>query len=246
MTRLQDGRTWLAYKPEHAVDLDTDAIVAAEIQPADCGDTTTLDDTLEAAVRGLDAAGWPPTIRIPAELTADKGLAGDRWRTRIAEPKPKEVQHWRGDPTARRAVYGNRARPRSRVGREALALRAEKVERSFALTRVRGGLRRDWLRGWENVQKRYFVHLAAYNLGLVMRQLIGAGTPKEPAARAARPLWLLDPDIGLLVLLILPPEPITTLGLVVPNGRPIPWGPTRLVTARRLSLQGRQVLLWCV
>ena len=58
----------------------------------------------------------------------------------------------------------------------------------------------------ENVQKRYLVHVAGYNLGLVMRQLIGAGTPKELAARGARLLWLLDPDIGLLVLLILPPE----------------------------------------
>jgi transposase len=216
ITRLQDGRTRLAYKPEHAVDLDTAAIVAAEIHPADQGDTTTLDGTLEAAARGLEAAGRAPTSKAPVELVADKGyhsravlkdLAGGPWQTRIAEPKPKAVQRWRGDLEARRAVYGNRARLRSGVGKEALALRAEKVERSFALILDRGGLRRTHLRGRENVQKRYLVHVAGYNLGLVLRRLIGAGTPKELAARGAWLLWLLDPDIGLLIILILPTQP---------------------------------------
>jgi hypothetical protein len=117
------------------------------------------------------------------------------------------VQRWRGDLDARRAVYGNRARLRSGVGKEALALRAEKVERSFALILDRGGLRRAWLRGRENVQKRYLIHVAGYNLGLVLRQLIGAGTPKELAARGARLLWLIDPDIGLLVIIIMPTKP---------------------------------------
>jgi len=215
ITRLQDGRTRLAYKPEHAVDLDTEAIVAAEIQPADRGDTTTLGDTLEATAWALDAAGCAPTIERPAELIAAKGyhsravlkeLDGGPWQTRIAEPRPKAVQRWRGDLDARRAVYGNRARLRSGVGKEALALRAEKVERSFALVLDRGGLRRTHLRGRENVQKRYLVHVAGYNLGLVLRQLIGAGTPKELAARGAWLLWLLDPDLGLLLILILPHE----------------------------------------
>jgi transposase len=225
ITRMPDGRTRLAYKPEHAVDLDTAAIVAAAIHPADHGDTTTLDDTLEGAARGLDAGGCAPTVERPADLIADKGyhsravlkdLADGPWQTRIAEPKPKEVQRWRGDRDARRAVYGNRARLRSGIGKDGLALRAEKVERSFALTLDRGGLRRTWLRGRENVQKRYFVHVAGYNLGLVMRQLIGAGTPKELAARGAALLSLLHPDVGLLLVLILPPgaapEPTSSTG----------------------------------
>ena len=67
-------------------------------------------------------------------------------------------------------------------------------------------MRRAWLRGRENLQKRYLVHVAAYNLGLVMRQLLGAGTPKELAAQGAGLLWSLDPDLGLLLILILPPE----------------------------------------
>lgn len=58
---MKDGRTRLAYKPEHAVDLDTEAIVAAAIHPADRGDTTTLDDTLEAAAR----AWTRPAVRRP-------------------------------------------------------------------------------------------------------------------------------------------------------------------------------------
>ena len=214
VTRMQDGRTRLAYKPEHALDLDTAAIVAAAIHPADRGDTTTLGDTLEAAARGLDATGCGPKIECPTELIADKGyhgravlkdLDGGPWQTRIAEPKPKEVQRWRGDLDARRAVYGNRARLRSGVGKEALKLRAERVERSFAHCLDRGGMRRAWLRGRENVQKRYLVQVAAYNLGLVMRALLGAGTPKELARRATL-LWLLDPDSGLQVILIRPPE----------------------------------------
>jgi hypothetical protein len=102
----------LAYKPEHAVDLDTEAIVAAEIQPADQGDTTTVEATIDAAARGLDAAGCAPAADAPAELIADKGyhsravlkgLADGPWQTRIAEPEPKSVLRWRGDLDARRA-----------------------------------------------------------------------------------------------------------------------------------------------
>jgi transposase len=112
-----------------------------------------------------------------------KDLDGGPWRSRIAEPKPKGVQRWRGDFEARRAVYGNRARLRSGVAKEALKLRAERVERSFEHTLDRGGLRGTSLRGRENLQKRYLVHVAGFNLGLVMRALLGAGTPKELATR---------------------------------------------------------------
>lgn len=215
ITRLKDGRTRLAYKPEHAVDLDTGAIVAAEIHPADQGDTATLERTLDATRRGLDAAGCTPAADAPAELIADKGyhsravlkdLDGGPWQTRIAEPRPKGVQRWHGDLEARRAVYNNRARLGSGIGKEALALRAEKVERSFQHALDRGRQRHTWLRGRENVQKRYLVHVAAYNLGLVMRQLLGAGTPRELAVGGGTLLWWIDPSAGLVLLLILPPD----------------------------------------
>ena len=91
---------------------------------------------------------------------------------------------WRGDTEARNAVYANRNRLRSAVGKESMRQRAEIVERSFAHNLERGGMRRTWLRGRENVHKRYLIHVAGHNLGILMRLLIGAGTPKEAAARA--------------------------------------------------------------
>jgi transposase len=215
IARMKDGRTHLAYKPEHAVDLDTGAIVAAEVHPADEGDTTTLEGTLDAAAEGLEAAGAAPDADAPADLVADKGyhsretlkdLDGGPWRSRIAEPKPKGVQRWQGDLEAQRAVYGNRARLRSGVAREALKLRAERVERSFEHTLGRGGLRRTHLRGRANVQKRYLIHVVGFNLGLVMRMVLGAGTPKELAARGGFLLWLIDPTTDLVLLVILLPR----------------------------------------
>ena len=215
IARMKDGRTHLAYKPEHAVDLDTGAVVAAEIHPADQGDTTTLEGTLEAAVDGLEAAGAAPDAGTPADLVADKGyysravlkdLDGGPWRSRIAEPKPKDVLRWHGDDDARRAVYGNRARLRSGVAKEALKLRAERVERSFEHVLDRGGLRRTHLRGRANVQKRYLIHVAGFNLGLVLRRLLGAGTPKELAARGSFVFWLIDPAAGFVLLVILQPH----------------------------------------
>ena len=84
------------------------------------------------------------------------------------------------------APYGNRNRLNSGVGKEAMRKRGEIVERSFAHVLERGGLRRTWLRGRENVHKRYLVHVAGYNLGILMRALFSAGMPREaPSARFA-------------------------------------------------------------
>jgi hypothetical protein len=73
IARMKDGTTHLAYKPEHAVDLDTGAVVAAEVHPADEGDTTTLKGTLQAAETNLDLVGMAPSKAEPTELIADKG-----------------------------------------------------------------------------------------------------------------------------------------------------------------------------
>ena len=192
IAKMKDGTTHFAYKPEHAVDLDTGAVVAAEIHPADEGDTTTLKGTLEAAVANLGRVDRAPTEAAPAELVADKGyhsraglkdLDDSVWKTRIAEPQRKGISRWHGDIEARDAVYANRNRLRSGRAKAAMRRRGEIVERSFAHTLDRGGMRRTWLRGRENVHKRYLIHVAGHNLGLLMRQLIGAGTPKEAAAR---------------------------------------------------------------
>jgi len=95
IARMKDGTTHLAYKPEHAVDLDTGVIVAAPIHPADEGDTTTLKPTLDEAEKNLSAMDLAPTREDPCDLIADKGyhsravlkgLDDGPWKTRIAEP----------------------------------------------------------------------------------------------------------------------------------------------------------------
>ena len=115
----------------------------------------------------------------------------------IWEPLPRLPEN-RGKPRTRGAgvlslsayatiwhrplVPANRARLKSTVARQAFKLRAEKVERSFALILDIGGLRRTWLRGAGNVEKRYLIQVAAHNLGLVIRHRFGAGTPRQAAA----------------------------------------------------------------
>ena len=224
IAKLKDGRTHLAYKPEHAVDLDTGAIVAAEVHAADQGDTATLPGTLEAAEANLAAVGAAPTPEDPSELVADKGyhsreglkdLEDGPWKSRIAEKKAAGVSRWRGDEEARRAVYNNRARLRSAVAKEAFKLRAELVERSFALTLDRGGMRRAWLRGRENLRKRYLVHVAGYNLGLIMRLLVGAGTPREFLARASAHLLALATANGAALVVLIIASGTQTAMLVV-------------------------------
>jgi transposase len=230
IAKLKDGRTHLAYKPEHAVDLDTGAIVAAEIYPADQGDTTTLPETLKAAEANLAAVDVGPTPEEPAELVADKGyhsrdglkeLEDSAWKSRIAEKKVPGVNRWHGDEEAQRAVYNNRARLRSGVAGEALKLRAELVERSFALTLDRGGMRRAWLRGRENLCKRYLVHVAGYNLGLIMRLLVGAGTPREFLATTSAHLLVLATADGAACIVLTVANDTETAILVV-SFEPVP------------------------
>jgi transposase len=230
VAKLKDGRTRLAHKPEHAVDLDTGAIVAAEVHAADEGDTATLPDTLGAAEANLAAVGAAPTPEDPAELVADKGyhsrdglkdLEDGAWRSRIAEKRVAGVNRWRGDEAARRAVYNDRARLRSGVAKEAFKLRAELVERSFALTLDRGGMRRARLRGRENLKKRYLVHVAGYNLGLVMRLLVGAGTPREFVAGIAAHAVLLTTTEG-EVLVVLTVATGTEAAMFVVSFQPEP------------------------
>src|SRR4249920_1153447 len=211
IARLKDGRTHLAYKPEHAVDLDTGVIVAAALHPADEGDTTTIEGTLTAAEKNLAQVSAAPTQDKPSELVTDKGyhsravlkdLDGGPWKTRIAEPKQSGFSRWRGDDKARAAIYANRTRLGSGVGKQAMRRRAEIVERSFAHNLDRGGMRRTWLRGRENVHKRYLVHIAGHNLGILMRLLIGAGTTREAAARALAYLLFVCTEQAVVINLV--------------------------------------------
>ena len=182
IAKMKDGTTHLAYKPEHAVDLDTGAVVAAELHPADEGDTTTLPKT--AAPRQTSRRSPTPGRTRDYHRAVLKALDNGPWKTRIAEPKQKDFARWRGDEARGATVTNNRTR-RSGVAKEAFKLRAEIVERSFAHNLDRGGMRRTWLRGRENVHKRYLLHVAGHNLSLLMRQLIGAGTPRDRRADMA-------------------------------------------------------------
>ena len=212
IARMKDGTTHLAYKPEHAVDLDTGVIVAAPIHPADEGDTTTLPGTLEAAASNLADVGVAPTSEEPCVLVGDKGyhsraglkeLDGGVWKTRIAEPKPANgYLRWHGDEAARHAVYANRARLKSGVGRDAMRKRGEMVERSFAHVLDRGGMRRAWLRGRENVHKRYLIHVAGVNLSILMHALFGNGTPREAASAKNALLFVIQFDVAMAIAII--------------------------------------------
>jgi hypothetical protein len=222
IARMKDGTTRLGYKPERAVDLDTGAVVAAEVHPADEGDTTTLTGTLQTAETNLDLVGMAPSKAEPAELVADKGyhsravlkdLDDGAWKTRIAEPQRKGFSRWHGADVARKAVYNNRNRLRSGVGKAAMRKRAEIARRSFAHTLERGGMRRCWLRGRENVHKRYLIHVAGHNLGLLMRHLIGAGTPKEAAARGRALLVIVRTENTLSIIIYALDQ--TGLGILV-------------------------------
>ena len=232
IAKLKDGRTHLAYKPEHAMDLDTGAVVAAEVHLADQGDTATMPGTLDSAAQHLATVDAAPTPQAPAELVADKGyhsraalkaLDDGPWKTRISEPQRDEFLLWHGDDAARRAVYNNRTRLRSGVARQAFKLRAELVERGFALILDRGGMRRVWLRGRDNVQKRYLIHVAGYNLGLIMRLLTGAGTPREFRVSAAAWLFAIgEPDGGLIVVIFVAAG--DQFGTCALTARPDPFG----------------------
>jgi Transposase DDE domain len=210
---MKDGTTHLAYKPEHAVDLDTGVIVVAPIQEADEGDTTTLGETLKTAKDNHSAVGLAPTRDEPCEIIADKGyhsrsvvkdLDSGEWKSRISEPLPaKGYLHWQGDEAAREAVYANRRRLKSGVGRAAMRKRGELVERSFAHVLDRGGIRRAWLRGRENIAKRYLIHVAGFSLGVLMRALMGWATPRERAEAARNAfLFVVQTDSATAIVII--------------------------------------------
>ena len=188
IAKRKDGRTHLAHKPEHVVDLDSGAIVAAKIHHADKGDTAIMHTTLADAKRNLKAAlgKAAPKYDRPAKLAGDKGYfprntmttLDNSFSSRICEPERQGLNNWRGDKEARRAVRNNRARLQSAAGKQLQRLRSERVKRSFAHCLDNGGMRRTHLRGTDTIEKRYHIHISGFNLGLLMRALFKVGTPK--------------------------------------------------------------------
>ena len=187
ITKMKDGRTHLAHKAEHAIDLESGAMVAVTLHGADVGDTTSLVATAIAAaeqVEAAQAASSPPAAL--TELVADRGYHSNQTlidlhavgvRSYIAEPD-RGRRDWTDATQAQRAVYGNRRRVRGVRGKRLLRRRGEYVERSFAHVYDTGGMRRTHLRGHPNILKRLLIHASAFNLGILMRQVFGRGTPR--------------------------------------------------------------------
>ena len=201
ITKMKDGRTHLAHTAEHAVDLETGAIVGVTVQDADDGDTTTMVETLITAAEQVEAV--LPAGAGVAEVVGDKGYHSNETmvecaeigvRSYVSEPD-RGRRHWKGKAAARTAVYANRRRIRGARGKRLLRQRGELLERPNAHLYETGRLRRVHLRGHPNILKRVLVHVCGFNLGLLMRQLTGVGTPRSLQGRAAA---LLGALIGLL------------------------------------------------
>jgi transposase len=171
ITKMKDGRTHLAHKAEHAVDLETGAVVGVTVQDADQGDTTTSIETLIEAAEQVETV--LPDSEGPKELVAD-----------ISEPD-RGRRNWKDNPEARDAVYRNRRRIGGARGKRLMRQRGERLERPFAHMYETGGMRRVYLRGHHNILKRILLHAGALNLGLLMRTLFGVGTPRGLQDRVA-------------------------------------------------------------
>jgi transposase len=195
ITKMKDGRTHLAHKAEHAVDMETGAIVGVTVHGADQGDTTTIADTVTAAAEDLEAvaAVTDGATAVIEEVVTDKGyhsnqvlvdLAALDLRTYIAEPD-RGRRTWKKKPEARDAVYANRRRIRGARGLALLRRRSERLERPNAHLYETGAMRRTHLRGHANILKRLLVHIGGCNLGLLMRVLFGIGTPRSLQGRWA-------------------------------------------------------------
>ena len=219
ITQMKDGRTHLAHKDEHAVDMTpggAGAVLAVTLQDADLGDTTSWRDTVEEACQNMQALVKDPVtapyvaLRPVDEVVQDKGYHSNQTmtdyreigiRSYVSEPK-RGRRDWEGKEAERAAVYANRRRIKGKRGKRLLRKRGELVERSFAHAYETGAMRRTHLRGQQNILKRLLVHVAGFNLSLVLRRFLGVGTPRGLQGRAAalfgllRPLLVVLSDLG--------------------------------------------------
>lgn len=193
--RTKDGATDMIYKPEAVVDLDTGAIVQAQVQLGDEVDHKDMSVRILEAQQNINrAAGEELDVLTVQSATSDKGyyavhelqsLQREGIRTIISDP----VDNRRLDklePAQKKAVLAARRSLKSKSGKELLRRRGMHIERSFAHILDCGGMRRATLRGWQNLNKRYKLAAAFYNLSQLMRKLFGFGTPKQLAAAFGR------------------------------------------------------------
>ena len=189
ITKMKDGRTHLAYKAEQAVDLEHGTIVGVSVQGGAKGDTESLHETLDEAFEQVSS--------VTADEAAVEAIVADRGyhrndvladidelglRSYIAEPDRGRCR-WKGKKDLQAIVYANRRRTRGNRGKRMQRQRGERLERPFAHQYETGDMRRVHLRGRSNILKRVLIHASACNLGLLMRQIVGFGTPRSLQGR---------------------------------------------------------------
>ena len=191
IAKMKDGSTHLAHKAEHVVDLETGALLGVSLHEADKGDTQTVSASVEAAFEhvseAIESTGAALPEKLFEEAVTDKGYHSNQSleefgvlgiRTYVSEPD-RGTRRWEGQAEAQKSVSANRRRIRGARGKRLQRLRGERVERSNAHLYETGGMRRTHLRGHENILQRLIVHAAAFNLGLLLRHVIGIGTPRS-------------------------------------------------------------------
>ena len=177
--------TRMAYKAEHAVDLESDLIVSATVHPGNAADTATVIDTAIDAAVNLEEAGCENEVEA---IVADKGYHSTNvvmqaaefgMKAYIPERASPARRRWVGkDPREKKVVHAARRRTKSEHGKLLSRTRSELVERSFAHVCDTGGARRTWLRGLQSVTKRHLMVAAARNLSTIMRVICGIGSPR--------------------------------------------------------------------
>lgn len=249
IAKMKDGSTHLAHKAEHAVDMDTGAVVAVTLQEADLGDTTTVRETLAEAGTAVaelierEASTRPaedPQVNLGGveEVVADKGyhsgpvlkeMQAAGVRTYIPEKKQAGKRHWVGKEEEREVVYANRQRLQRAKGKRLLRKRGELIERTFAHCYETGGMRRTHLRKHNNILKRLLIHVAGMNLGLLLRRAYGIGTPRglQGLSRMLDFLLVLISQALISEIQRLSPSGVTLKACVTPINHPFPCAHVR-------------------
>lgn len=262
ITRMKDGSTHLAHKAEHAVDMETGAVVAVTLQEANLGDTTTVKETLTEAGTTVAELIEREAVTRPAEkpqvnlggveeVVTDKGyhsgpvlkeMQAADVRTYIPEKKQAGKRHWVGKEEERKVVYANRRRLQRPKGKRLLRKRGELIERSFAHCYGTGGMRRTHLRKHHNILKRLLVHVAGMNLGLLLRSVYGIGTPRGLQGRS----YTLDYLVALIALAVISENSqITESGVTADHLVAPQYHPLLCAYPRRSQIQNQTSTTGC-
>ena len=233
IAKMKDGSTHLAHKAEHAVDMETGAVVAVTLQGANLGDTTTVMETIIAATENLREVSDDPRTEdkidenFVSEVVADKGYHSNGTMTDLEEMDVRSYvsepdrgrRDWDGKPDAQAAVYANRRRTRGKRGKELMRQRGELIERSFAHAYETGAMRRTHLKHHDNIAKRLMIHVGGFNLSLVMRKLTGIGKPRRLQGLIASILRVIFDLWNVLATILAPPARVATGNRIRPPVR---------------------------